>query len=67
MSHLQGQSTPLHPASPATYYVVEGEGWITEDGTRHAVRAGSLVIVGAARPRRIEARTRLVVLAARGG
>jgi len=25
-----GQSTPLHPAGAATYYVVEGEGWITE-------------------------------------
>jgi len=62
-----GQSTPLHPAGPATYYVVEGEGWITEDGTRHVVQAGSVVVVGADVPRRIEARTRLIVLAARGG
>ena len=62
-----GQSTPLHPAGPATYYVVAGEGWITEDGTRHAVQAGSVVVVGADVPRRIEARTRLIVLAARGG
>jgi len=62
-----GQSTPLHPAGPATYYVVEGEGWISEDGTRHAVQAGSVVVVGAEVSRRIEARTRLIVLAARGG
>jgi quercetin dioxygenase-like cupin family protein len=62
-----GQSTPLHPAGPATYYVVEGEGWITEDRTRHVVQAGSVVAVGADVPRRIEARTRLIVLAARGG
>jgi quercetin dioxygenase-like cupin family protein len=62
-----GQSTPLHPAGPATYYVVEGEGWITEDETRHAVQTGSVVVVGADVPRRIEARTRLIVLAARGG
>jgi quercetin dioxygenase-like cupin family protein len=47
--------------------VVEGEGWITEDETRHAVQAGSVVVVGADVPRRIEARTRLIVLAARGG
>ena len=62
-----GQSTPLHPAGPATYYVAEGEGWITEDNTRHAVQTGSVVVVGADVPRRIEARTRLIVLAARGG
>ena len=62
-----GQSTPRHPAGPATYYVVEGEDWITEDGTRHVVQAGSVVVVGADVPRRIEARTRLIVLAARGG
>jgi len=61
-----GQSTPLHPAGPATYYVVEGEDWITEDGTRHAVQAGSVVVAGPDVPRRIEARTRLIVLAARG-
>ena len=62
-----GQSTPQHPAGPATYYVVEGEGWITEDATRHAVKPGSLVVVGAGLNRRIEAKTRLIVLAARGG
>ena len=61
-----GQSTPLHPAGPATYYVVEGEGWITEDTTRHAVRPGSVVVVGGELNRRIEAKTRLIVLAARG-
>ncbi len=61
-----GQKTPVHPAGPATYYVVEGEGWITEGETRHAVQAGSLVTVDAGVPRAIEARTRLIVLAARG-
>ena len=61
-----GQSTPLHPGGPATYYVVEGEGWITEDTTRHEVRPGSVVIVGSGLNRRIEAKTRLIVLAARG-
>ena len=60
------QSTPLHPAGPATYYVIEGEGWITEDTTRHAVAPGSVVIVGGGLNRRIEAKTRLIVLAARG-
>jgi len=62
-----GQGTTLHPAGPATYYVVEGEGWITEGETRRAVRPGSVVVVGAEVPRRIEAHTRLIVLAARGG
>jgi len=62
-----GQSTPLHPAGPATYYVVEGEGWITEDTLRHPVKTGSVVVVGAGINRRIEAKTRLIVLAARGG
>ncbi len=61
-----GQSTPLHPAGPATYYVVEGEGWITEDATRYEVRPGSVVVVGAGLNRRIEAKTRLMILAARG-
>ena len=61
-----GQSTPLHPAGPATYYVVEGEGWITEDTTRHEVKPGSVVVVGGGLNRRIEAKTRLMVLAARG-
>ena len=61
-----GQSTPLHPAGPATYYVVEGEGWITENTTRYEVKPGSVVIVGAGAARRIEAQTRLIVLAARG-
>ena len=61
-----GQGTTLHPAGPATYYVVEGEGWITEDTTRHEVEPGSVVIVSAGAQRRIEAKTRLIVLAARG-
>ena len=61
-----GQGTPLHPAGPATYYIVEGEGWITEDTTRHEVKAGSVVVVDAGAQRRIEAKTRLTVLAARG-
>ncbi len=61
-----GQGTPLHPAGPATYYVVEGEGWITEGTTRHPASPGTVVVVGAGVQRRIEARTRLIVLAARG-
>ena len=61
-----GQSTPLHPGGPATYYVVAGEGWITEDTTRYEVKPGSLVVVGAGVNRRIEAKTRLTILAARG-
>jgi quercetin dioxygenase-like cupin family protein len=60
-------SQPLHPAGPATYYVVEGEGWIAEDTTRHEVKPGSVVVVGAGVPRGIEAKTHLIVLAARGG
>ncbi len=62
-----GQATPVHPAGPATYYVVEGQGWITEGAQRHEVQAGSVVTVGAGVPRSIEAGTRLIVLAARGG
>ena len=62
-----GQSTPLHPAGPATYYVIEGAGWITEDATRHEVKPGSVVVVGGGVQRRIEAKTRLIILAARGG
>jgi quercetin dioxygenase-like cupin family protein len=62
-----GQGTPLHPAGPATYYVVEGEGWITEDTTRHEIKPGSVVVVGGGVQRRIEAKTRLIILAARGG
>ncbi len=62
-----GQATPLHPAGPATYYVVEGEGWITEGDVRHPVKPGTVVVVGAGALRGIEARTRLIVLAARGG
>ena len=61
-----GQSTPLHPAGPATYYVVEGQGWITEDTKRYEVKPGSLVVVGAGANHRIEAKTRLMILAARG-
>lgn len=61
-----GQSTPLHPAGPATYYVVEGEGWITEGDQRYEVGPGSLVVVDKGVPRAIAARTRLIVLAARG-
>src|SRR5512143_2726899 len=62
-----GQGTPLHPAGPATYYVVEGEGWTTEDAARHEVKPGSVVVVGGGVQRRIEAKTRLIILAARGG
>ncbi len=61
-----GQSTPLHPGGPATYYVVEGQGWITEEATRYEVKPGSLVVMGAGASRRIEAQTRLTILAARG-
>jgi quercetin dioxygenase-like cupin family protein len=61
-----GQSIPEHPGPAGAFYVVEGQGWMTIEGERQAVRAGMVAVAPQGAQRGIEARTRLTLLVSRG-
>lgn len=60
-----GQSLPAHPAPAAVYHFLEGRGWMTVDGERLAVQAGTTVTVTDGARRGVEAETRLAFLGVR--
>jgi quercetin dioxygenase-like cupin family protein len=60
-----GQRIPPHPEALGMYHFLEGSGWMTVDGERLAVSAGTTVFVPQGVERGIEAETRLAFLAAR--
>ena len=61
-----GQSVPEHPGPAATFYVVDGQGWISIDGERQEIRPGMVAIAPQGVQRGIEAQTRLTLLVSRG-
>jgi quercetin dioxygenase-like cupin family protein len=61
-----GQQIAEHPGPAGSFYVVDGEGWISVDGDRQAVRPGMVAVVPGEARRSIEAKTRLTLLVSRG-
>ncbi|MCZ2127560.1 MAG: cupin domain-containing protein [Anaerolineales bacterium] len=62
-----GQQIPPHPAGSAMYHFLEGEGVMTVDDETFAVQAGATVIAPNGAKRGINAKTRIVFLAAKSG
>lgn len=60
-----GAKIPPHPEAGAVYHILEGNGWMTVNDQRLAVRDGSIVSVPNGGTRGLEAETRLAFLAVR--
>ena len=60
-----GQKIPIHPEGLAVYTFLEGSGWMTVDGEHLEVGPGAMIITNAGAYRGIEAKSRLVFIAAR--
>jgi quercetin dioxygenase-like cupin family protein len=62
-----GQHIPIHPEQAALYHFLEGEGLMTIDEETYRVAPGVTVAAPDGAPRGMNARTRLVFLACKGG
>jgi quercetin dioxygenase-like cupin family protein len=62
-----GQQIPLHPGEAAMYHFLEGEGLMTVGEETFAVKPGATIIAPKDVKRGINARTRVVFLASKGG
>ena len=60
-----GQQIPAHPEGLATYYFLEGNGWMTVDEEVLPVSPGAIVITPAGAKRGMQAETQLAFLAVR--
>lgn len=60
-----GQAIPEHPEGASVYYFLDGSGWMTVDGERHRVTAGTTIILPAGSARGVEVDTPLAFLAVR--
>jgi quercetin dioxygenase-like cupin family protein len=60
-----GQQIPPHPGDPAMYHFLEGEGLMTVGDEAFEIRAGATVVVQAGVKRGMNAKTRVVFLAAK--
>ncbi len=60
-----GQKLPQHAGGAAMYHFLDGTGYVTVNGERSAVQAGSTVVMPEGAERGIEATTRLAFIAAR--
>ena len=60
-----GQKIPNHPEAQAMYHFLEGTGWMTVDGEKMPVSAGSTIVMPNGTVRGMEAETQLVFLATR--
>lgn len=60
-----GQRIPNHPEALAVYYFLQGEGWMTVDGERAAVRPGMMVVTPDGSLRGVEAESDIAFLAVR--
>lgn len=66
MAGLQpGQRIPEHPEASAVYHFLTGSGWMTVDGERLRVTAGTTIVMPAGAARGLEAETQLAFLATR--
>ena len=60
-----GQRIPEHPDAPSVYHFLTGSGWMTVNGERLAVTAGTTIAMPAGSVRGLEAETQLAFLATR--
>lgn len=60
-----GQRIPEHPEATSVYHFLTGTGWMTVNGERLAVRAGTTIVMPAGSVRGLEAETPLAFLATR--
>lgn len=60
-----GQSIPQHPEGLSVYHFLEGQGTMLVDGEPVEVAPGGTIILPAGASRGLQAKTRLVFLAAR--
>lgn len=60
-----GQRIPEHPESTSVYHFLTGTGWMTVNGERLAVTAGTTIVMPAGSVRGLEAETHLAFLATR--
>ncbi len=62
-----GQQIPLHSGEAALYYFLEGSGLMMVGEESYAINPGVAVIAPAGSPRGMNARTRVIFLASKGG
>lgn len=62
-----GQQIPPHPAEAAMYHFLEGEGQMTVDGEAFDVKPGATILAPSGAKRGVNAKTRVVFLASKGG
>lgn len=60
-----GQRIPNHPEALAVYYFLQGEGWMSVNGERTAVRPGMTVVTPEGSLRGMEAESDISFLAVR--
>lgn len=60
-----GQRIPVHPEALAVYHILEGTGWMTINGERHEIHAGTTLIAPDGAGRGMEAGSDLAFLAVR--
>lgn len=60
-----GQKIPEHPEKMAVYHFLTGNGWMTVNGERMAVSAGSTIYMPEGSVRGMEAETKMAFLAVR--
>lgn len=60
-----GSQIPTHPEAQSVYYFLVGDGWMTVDERRFAVKEGMTIVLPHGTARGIEAGTRLAFLAVR--
>lgn len=60
-----GQRIPNHPEALAVYFFLQGEGWMTVNGARTAVRPGMTIITPEGSLRGVEADSDISFLAVR--
>lgn len=60
-----GQQIPPHAEAQSMFHFLEGKGWMTVDDERHAVSAGTIIVMPKGTVRGIEAETELIFTATR--
>ncbi len=60
-----GAKIPEHPEGQSLYHFLGGTGWMTVDGERLSVKAGSTLVMPEGAVRGLEAETRLAFIAVR--
>ncbi len=62
-----GQQIPVHPSDAAMYHFLEGEGLMTVGEETFAIKPGVTIIAPKGVKRGVNAKTRVIFLASKGG